>query len=250
MFFSVLSSKSFVSQWDFYLWPPLRNVWSITDFPCCFVARTLYTPEFKALWVKLPSRPKFRSELIHWNWIFPVPFVHWDFSSFHLNRKSTGKAWSIVLATTSLRGIKRTSRWTFKARSLSSSAISCSKTNVQLGNVQLDFRSTYAAHQFCVTGDVSKLLAVPWGEWNSWKRMCLSSRSGRHNWSESKHSYEAVTLEGLRLQVPDMRRILKMFFRILQIYNVAQVQMSRHVEAVQGNDIDTLQSNLAVCAGS
>ena len=64
-------------------------------------------------------------------------------------------------ATTSLRGIKRTSRWTFKARSLSSSAISCSKTNVQLGNVQLDFRSTYAAHKFCVTGDVSKLLAVP-----------------------------------------------------------------------------------------
>ena len=215
-----------------------------------FVARTLYTPEFKALWVKLPSRPKFRSELIHWNWIFPVPFVHWDFTSFHLNRKSTGKAWSIVLATTSLRGIKRTSRWTFKARSLSSSAISCSKTNVQLGNVQLDFRSTYAAHKFCVTGDVSKLLAVPWGEWNSWKRMCLSSRSGRNSWSESKHSYEAVTLEGLRLQVPDMRRILKMFFRILQIYNVAQVQMSRHVEAVQGNDIDTLQSNLAVCAGS
>ena len=48
-FLSVVSSKSFVSQWDFYLWPPLRNVWSNTDFPCCFVARTLYTPEFKAL---------------------------------------------------------------------------------------------------------------------------------------------------------------------------------------------------------
>lgn len=146
-------------------------------------------------------------------------------------------------ATTSLRGIKRTSRWTFKARSLSSSAISCSKTNVQLGNVQLDIiRSTYAAHQFCVTGDVSKLWAVSWGEWNSWKRLCLSSRSGRNNWSESKHSYEAVTSEGLRLQVPDMRRILKMFFRILQIYNVAQVQRCPDMSKPSKGMISTLCS--------
>ena len=238
-YLSVVSSKSFVFQWGFYLWPPLRNVWSNTDFPCCFVARTLYTPEFKAPWVKLPSRPKFRSELIHWNWIFPVPFVHWDFTSFHLNRKSPLRP----DATTSLRGIKRTSRWTFKARSLSSSAISCSKTNVQLGNVQLDIiRSTYAAHQFCVTGDVSKLWAVSWGEWNSWKRLCLSSRSGRNNWSESKHSYEAVTSEGLRLQVPDMRRILKMFFRILQIYNVAQVQRCPDMSKPSTGMISTLCS--------